>query len=1247
MICPKCKTEVSNKDEVCPNCNLRLIFKCPRCGESTRLGSVSCKKCGFTFVKFCPKCGSANYASSSVCRKCGKEFVNENTQSIIKRLEKEPTSTHRILSQEENEKTSSIDRFEQQQKQQEEKIENPSPKELKIELKKEDKKEPPKEQPNKKTILQQVIKPKEEKEEVKEQKETSQKPLLFYIDFINLESTFEKYDDEEFKQKVIRNIKTTVKIAFGQDCDFIDAHSVMFRYLHQKTTKLLDKVELFEKEFAKFNQILEKTLDTGLCYKFAISTVDEVKKNKEVQQLKLGSEKDIIISSGAYSQLNSELSLIKISPDSYKMIFLDKKPVFEQSETEKYEKALKTLMSNLTEPNSQIRAISVNAGRGVGKTHLLTEVYNKAQTLQLNNSLVFYAQCSALTQISPYGLIQSFFMSLFDCPNILKGDFNIKIFEKKVLDKLNLNKINSDTLETLANIIYPIKKDNFERILINKQYTFEYLKDIFEQIKQKKNIIFIIDDFDLIDESSYSFLKYLVAADYFAHDAKLILGYKNEHSISIYFQSSKFNSNNCLNISLRSFSIAESKDLIKKLLGENSSVPDEILSQIAYNAQGNIAYIEQVLQYLFEQKVFYFDNDIVKLKPDKTNFEIPTNMESCFYKRLDFLKQQNEKEYIFLNTASLLGDKLDYKTLSSVFKLNEEEFFEIVKKLEKKGYLKLKADKSYGFKNSLTWSYCYIKAKEETIIKNDARNLLLELNDKIISTPLICPILAQIIDNKDLAFSLWTKNLQYANYIGDTNIYAMAQKQSLILLESVKLDNFEYTKNNICERLGKLIYEKNPIEAKDYLAYAVASAQKNDEVNKVIDLSGYLVKSAYLTQDYTGVKEIVDNVLKYFDTADKTENKATVELQNTLIKTKKLEALLQMGSWEEIANIVNNEINPVLEKNLKFFYNHKWIDQGEIYDTHIIAQSYAEQGSVLATDLIKELDKEINKTKSKSYDTLKVLLLYAMAMYYTSKGYFVDSELVLQDILKDYSYVIDTPKLVCKWNTINIINKILKGETKNIKQELFEATAYANNSNDEVSKNLLKTLLAYVFLEEKTYLKAIEIATSQMQFFSEKKLAFGAMLSWYISAAATVQTKTDTYCIEICEKAVKICENAQNNNYYFKILFQELLSRAYLKLNDKENAKMYCDLALQNANMNELFYLQVRLNDLKAELARESLTSQPDKSKYEYAMNIIKLYENTINTARMLDLKSYTNKLNKDLTSFKAHCQLNRIIEDK
>ncbi|MBQ8475587.1 hypothetical protein IJ531_00840, partial [bacterium] len=293
------------------------------------------------------------------------------------------------------------------------------------------------------------------------------------------------------------------------------------------------------------------------------------------------------------------------------------------------------------------------------------------------------------------------------------------------------------------------------------------------------------------------------------------------------------------------------------------------------------------------------------------------------------------------------------------------------------------------------------------------------------------------------------------------------------------------------------------------------------------------------------------------------------------------------------------------------------------------------------------INKVLSREKGPKIDALKVRLAYSSAIANTSRGYFTESDNILQEILKDYTYVIDNPSLVCKWNIISIINKILRSEFETIKDDLFEATAYANNSGDELSKNLLKTLLAYVFLEEKAYLKAIEIATEEMQYFSSKKIAFGALLAWYISAAATANNKADMYCIEICEKAVKICENAQNNNFYFKIMFQELLAKSYLKLNDKENAQMYCDLALQSAASNELLYLQVRLNRLKANIAREKLSAQPDNKKLEFAQNTIKMYNRTIEMAKLLNLVNITKKIEKELTSFKAHCQLNRIIEDK
>ena len=44
--------------------------------------------------------------------------------------------------------------------------------------------------------------------------------LEFLIDFINLPSVFKKFKDEEFKNKVLLNIKTSIKVAFGSTAEF-------------------------------------------------------------------------------------------------------------------------------------------------------------------------------------------------------------------------------------------------------------------------------------------------------------------------------------------------------------------------------------------------------------------------------------------------------------------------------------------------------------------------------------------------------------------------------------------------------------------------------------------------------------------------------------------------------------------------------------------------------------------------------------------------------------------------------------------------------------------------------------------------------------------------------------------------------------------------------------------------------------------------------------------------------------------
>lgn len=263
MICPKCKTEVSDDDVFCPNCNLKLIFTCPKCKSPTHIGPIRCENCGYQLIKLCPKCDTKNFSWSDKCRKCGFEFKKDNNKNSLKdRLDKITKSAQKTTA--------------------------------KIKLENDD------EEKSKKQITFESSKTtKNEKDKEKNEQTDLIKPFIIYIDFINLDKTFEKYDKDEFKQKVIQNIKTNVKIAFDADCNFVSSRCVMFKFNYLKSMNILEIIHQFDVEFAKFNEILEKTLDRGLTYKFAITTIDEVRKSKEVNQLKFGSDKDIIVSSGA------------------------------------------------------------------------------------------------------------------------------------------------------------------------------------------------------------------------------------------------------------------------------------------------------------------------------------------------------------------------------------------------------------------------------------------------------------------------------------------------------------------------------------------------------------------------------------------------------------------------------------------------------------------------------------------------------------------------------------------------------------------------------------------------------------------------------------------------------------------------------------------------------------------------------------------------------------------------------------
>ena len=1203
MNCPKCKTEVNPKDTVCPNCKLRLVFECPRCKSQIKIGSSSCKKCGFVFVKFCPECNSANYVSSTHCRKCFHHF-------------KEDEETLENIQQ--NTQTQNVQ---------------------------------PKEDTNKADL----------KKDTEAKAITAPLPRLnVYIDFITLKNVFDKYKDEEFKQKVVLNIKTATKLAFNVTPDFIKEDIVNFKINYSKKIGFLEKVNKFSEEFSKFNLILNETLGADISFKFAVQQEGETKTTNHsaslkypVKQLEYGIEKDIITSEGAYKILSDEIPLIKISPESYKMVFLDQKPEFTQSKSVKEDVALELIYDTINDSSSEIKGISLNAPRGAGKSFLLEKLYKK---LEDTNILVLKGHCSALTQITPFGLFQDILLSLFNL-SFVPSKYEKRVNELRNILQKNLsfmngkngqnNEFNPSKIETLINLVYPVGEDFYENILTNKQKTFSQIKDVLEALAGESRLVIVVDDFDLIDETSFEFIKYLANKDFFTQGTKFLLTYRNQHALNMYINSDKLPKNATLNINLAANEIEDIKEYLKLRFGSFEVLPEKVSNQIILNSQGNFAYIEQVTEHLFETKRVYLKGKEFAYNIKEENYFVPQTLGEILDARLKFLKETNFSHYALLGTASLLGGKFTKSILQTVFELSDDNFAKTVSSLEKTGYFIKKSENIYRFKNTLIWTHIYSEAKNSESLKPYAAKLLNETCERTISSPAIRALLAQTIGDKSLAFDLWTANLKLASFIGDVAFYTMCQKQSLANLEEMKHPNAFYIKNNIFERLGKLTYNKNPKEAVDYLSSALINAKNRDEEEKVIELSGYLIHSLKMVQNFPAIIETVDTVLQYYD-------KPKFALQRALIKTRKAEALLYTGNFEEVNTIVNTEINPPLQDWLKHPKKNEFSNIREIYSSWIKAniiliEALAEQGNPAVFELIDAVEKEVFKEKKKEKVILEpkiiVNLKLATAFAYTIKGYLSLSDEILQSIVKDFSYAIDDSKLVSKWNTIDIFNKILRNDfDEKIRDELFEAVTFANNCGDNYNKNIIKAVLAYVILEEGNALKSLEICAEEMTWFSKEKIALGALISWYISAKATMATNGADKAIEICEKAIKICESTKINTVYFKILFQSLMARAYLNKGELDNAKTYSELAFQDANINELIFLQMILYKLRANIMQDSITTIDSSRKLDVAQNTIKTYEKALNIATNLNLTRHHYIIQKELTSFKAYCQLKRIM---
>ena len=151
--------------------------------------------------------------------------------------------------------------------------------------------------------------------------------------------------------------------------------------------------------------------------------------------------------------------------------------------------------------------------------------------------------------------------------------------------------------------------------------------------------------------------------------------------------------------------------------------------------------------------------------------------------------------------------------------------------------------------------------------------------------------------------------VQESIYLGDPVTFTDYQNKILELLPETDLSDEQKIEHKLSieEQIGKANYEFNPQIAIDYLSNSILHEEKQNNLVKVIDLTGYLARSCELIGDYEGVIECCDKALSLID-------KVKYPIEIILLNYYKLESTFNLGRFEETIVNATNEVLPSLDK---------------------------------------------------------------------------------------------------------------------------------------------------------------------------------------------------------------------------------------------------------------------------------------------------------------------------------------------
>ena len=665
---------------------------------------------------------------------------------------------------------------------------------------------------------------------------------------------------------------------------------------------------------------------------------------------------------------------------------------------------------------------------------------------------------------------------------------------------------------------------------------FKYYDLFFTLMNAIPDTLIFIENFDKIDSSSYSVMKFL-----FEQFERLKISYLISYDKDFSLHRDTYS----LMTKPYYTEIALKPTSFERMIEENKEYYKDIMDsfyfhRIAKYSYGSILFLDIAIQYLIESGVYEADENGIKLINPKTLI-IPSSLSKLMKRRLNLL-EDDEEAIKFLATCVLLGTRVDQQTIKS---LEYNNIDDIIQRLSDMGYV-------YFWNNCMYFpNYNLLRDSILAVLNPDLlKAIAKDLFEKVFVNNMPSPTKAYLyglLEDQKAEFLEWENLAKINMSMGDFSAYINCADKITELLDKntneEKQEEIDQYKLDLSKNVASNIYEFLPNKNSRIAEATLKRLEESNDSENVINLCNRMIQGCVDNGNYTYALELTHKILSRLPSGSIDPSSPDFNKYFFLMSLIHIEILFNIGALEDCLDVGYKVLSVVNQSNIDKLKPDN-LSKEEFVKIVIDAVGFVALSNVL--QLKGNVQEFLNIVKGDlpnlppSYDIFNALQNFIRG----ERGTY--SPVMVSELDKFSGSL---------FHIMEAFNKYLN-DSNSFAEEIYAAKRLARYNKVHQLEYFCDLLIGYAYINLESYDKASLIIYKIIRATGDNGMSNLTYLAWYFMSEMSIRQGRYTVAYGIVNNSQIQLEKADNSNEYLTMLFKYQMFKILMYKGQEDKAQI-------------------------------------------------------------------------------------------